>query len=169
MAVFVVPFVLVLLALALLVAEDLLPTAGMLGILAACSLLFLLYLGFSQSVAMGSLYLAFEFVCVPAGFAAWSILLANTKLGRVARLLPPEAHEIDVSTEGPDLGRLVGLRGRAVTPLRPSGMVDFEGRRLDGVAEEGLIPSGSLIEVVEVRSGRLIVRASVERLEPGVE
>ncbi len=40
--------------------------------------------------------------------------------------------------------RLVGLEGRALTTLRPSGMVDFDGRRLDGVAEEGLIPPGSL-------------------------
>ncbi len=164
---FVIPFLLVILALALLIAEDLLPTGGTLGILSACSLGLLLYLGFSESAAKGSLYFAIELVFVPSGFAAWSILLANTNLGRVAYLRPPEAHEVDASAERADLARLVGLTGRALTTLRPSGMVDFEGRRLDGVAEEGLIPPGSPILAVRVESGRLIVRPASE--EPSNE
>jgi membrane-bound ClpP family serine protease len=97
---------------------------------------------------------------IPAGFAAWSFLMARTGLGNVGSLRPPESHEVDLSREGPDLGRLVGREGRAITPLRPSGMVDFEGRRLEGVAEEGLIPPGSPVLAIEVRSGRLVVRPS---------
>jgi hypothetical protein len=37
-------------------------------------------------------------------------------------------------------------------------MVDFDGRRLDGLSEEGLIPSGALVRAVRVRGGQLIVR-----------
>jgi membrane-bound ClpP family serine protease len=164
---FVAPFLLLLLALALLVAEDLLPTGGALGLLAAGCLGLLLYLGFSVSTATGFGYLALEMVLVPAGFAAWSQVLARTKLGRVAYLRPPEAHEVDASLEGPDLVRLVGLHGRALTTLRPSGMVDFDGRRLDGVDEEGLIPPGSSITAVGVSSGRLVVRPSAESRPDG--
>ena len=51
----------------------------------------------------------------------------------------------------------MGQLGRALTPLRPSGMVDFDGRRLDGLSEEGLIPSGALIRAVRVRSGQLVI------------
>jgi membrane-bound ClpP family serine protease len=53
---------------------------------------------------------------------------------------------------------LVGQLGRTLTPLRPSGLVDFEGRRLDALSEEGLIPAGALIRALRVRSGQLIVR-----------
>jgi membrane-bound ClpP family serine protease len=164
---FVVPFLLVVLALVLLALEDLLPSGGLLGVLAACSLASLLYLGFSDSPSKGFRYLAFEAVSIPVGIGAWWFLMAKTKLGRVAFLKPPEAHEVDASAERADLARLVGLTGRALTTLRPSGMVDFDGRRLEGVAEEGLIASGSPILAVRVDSGRLIVRPAAE--EPSNE
>ena len=35
-------------------------------------------------------------------------------------------------------------------------------RRLDGVSEEGLIPSGALVLAVQARSGRLVVRSAPE-------
>jgi hypothetical protein len=41
-------------------------------------------------------------------------------------------------------------------------MVDFDGRRLDGLSEEGLIQAGALIQAVRVRSGQLIVRPAPE-------
>src|SRR5262249_61874590 len=60
------------------------------------------------------------------------------------------------------LDHLVGQLGGALTPLRPSGLVDFDGRRLDGLSEEGLIPSGALIRAIRVRGGQLIVRTAPE-------
>ena len=163
------PFLLLVLALVLLVAEDLLPTGGALGVLAAVCLLFVLYLGFSISSATGLRYLLVELAVVPSTFAASSFMIARTGVARSAYLRPPEAHEVDDPLDRPELGRLVGLRGRALTTLRPSGMVDFEGRRLDGVAERGLIPSGSPVLAVEVRSGRLIVRLALEEGPSGIE
>ena len=164
---FVVPFLLLVVALGLLVAEDLLPTGGALGLLAAGCLIFLVYLGFAESLLVGLRNLVLEVVLIPAGFWCWSSLMAKTKLGRVGYLQPPEAHEVEVSAERSDLSRLVGLRGRALTPLRPSGMVDFDGRRLDGVAEEGLIASGSTVQAVRVHSGRLVVRVLADPTSDG--
>jgi membrane-bound serine protease (ClpP class) len=57
---------------------------------------------------------------------------------------------------------LIGQFGRAVTPLRPSGLVDFDGRRLDGLSEEGLIPAGTLVRAVRVRGGELVVRTATD-------
>ena len=158
---------LIVLAAALLVAEDLLPTYGIGWVLATCCMALALYLGASESSGALLRCVAIEAVLVPVGYLSLSYLIARTGLSRVASLRPPEAHEVDASAEGPDLGRLVGLRGRALTTLRPSGMVDFEGRRLDGVAEEGLIPPGSPILAVQVRSGRLIVRLWPEEATAG--
>ncbi len=83
------PLSLVLLALALLVAEDLLPTGGILGILAAACLLFVLYLGYSKAVATGFRYLLLEFAIVPVAYGGWAFLLAKTGVGRAVYLRPP--------------------------------------------------------------------------------
>jgi membrane-bound serine protease (ClpP class) len=144
-----------------LVAEDLLPTYGICWVLAASCMALAMYLAASESTGALLRCVAIEAVLLPVGYLSLSYLISKTGLGRVASLKPPEAHEVDASV-GPDLARLVGLRGRALTTLRPSGMVDFDGRRLDGLAEEGLIPVGSSITAVRVSSGRLVVRPSAE-------
>jgi membrane-bound serine protease (ClpP class) len=154
----ILPFLLLVLGLGLLVAEDLLPTYGVLYVLAGVCFSFVLYLGFSTSASRGVGYLVAELLLVPLTYGLYSSLISRTGLARLAYLQPPEAHEVDLSLERRDLDRLIGQRGRALTTLRPSGMVDFEGRRLDGVAEDGLIPSGASVLAIQVRTGRLIVR-----------
>jgi len=53
---------------------------------------------------------------------------------------------------------LVGTTGRAHTVLRPSGTAMFDGKRLDVIAESGIIEAGSPIKVVAVRDNQLVVR-----------
>jgi len=75
-----------------------------------------------------------------------------------ASLEPPGEADLDVAHAEPGLAGLIGHPGRALTPLRPSGKVEFDGRRLDGVSEGGMIPTGAEVRAVGVRSGRLVVR-----------
>lgn len=49
----------------------------------------------------------------------------------------------------------VGMVGRAVTPLRPSGRVEIDGRIVDVVAEAGLIPAGAQVRVTSVGEFRI--------------
>ncbi len=156
--------VLVLVALVLLVAEDLLPTGGALGILAGACLLLVAYQGFAESNVAGLRYLAIEAVVVPVGYGLGITCLRRSPLGRAASLRPPEAGEVGGAHDSAALDRLVSCPGVALTPLRPSGMVELEGRRLDAVAEEGLIGPGARVRVVRVQGGRLVVR-----VEPGTE
>jgi len=53
---------------------------------------------------------------------------------------------------------LVGVQGVAQTLLRPSGMALIGGKRLDVVAESGMIESGSAIKVVAIEGTRIVVR-----------
>jgi membrane-bound serine protease (ClpP class) len=53
---------------------------------------------------------------------------------------------------------LVGVTGTAQTVLRPSGMAELNSKRLDVVAESGMIEPGSAIQVVAVEGARIIVR-----------
>jgi membrane-bound serine protease (ClpP class) len=64
---------------------------------------------------------------------------------------------------GSPLEHLLGQYGRTLTPLRPSGMVDFDGRRLDALSEEGLLPAGALVQAVRLRGREIVVRAADPR------
>src|SRR3954467_4045757 len=157
------PLLTLTIGLALLVAEVFLPTGGVIGIVASALLIVSLVLGFTQSVATGLGFLLAEALLVPAAFALGLHLLPRTPMARRAFLRPPDAEDLDVAHESPRLDHLIGQFGRALTPLRPSGMVDFDGRRLDALAEEGLIPSGALIRAVRVRAGQLVVRSEPDQ------
>jgi membrane-bound serine protease (ClpP class) len=59
---------------------------------------------------------------------------------------------------------LVGEIGVAVTPLRPSGAVEFNGRRVDVVADGGvMILKGEEVKFVSAVGNRIVVRRLTER------
>ena len=53
---------------------------------------------------------------------------------------------------------LVGKSGAALTPLRPAGTAQIEGRKIDVVAESDFIESGDPVEVVFREGLRVVVR-----------
>ena len=87
----------------------------------------------------------------------------KTPMAKWIFLKPPDPEDLDPGDHGPRLEHLLGQYGRAMTPLRPSGVVDFDGRRIDGLSEEGMIPSGALVRAVQVRAGQLVVRKAPDR------
>jgi membrane-bound serine protease (ClpP class) len=60
---------------------------------------------------------------------------------------------------------LLGRTGRVQTALRPSGIVEIDGRRLDVVSDGGVIDAGEMVRVIKV-SGNYIL---VERVEAPAE
>jgi membrane-bound ClpP family serine protease len=53
---------------------------------------------------------------------------------------------------------LIGREGVAQSLLRPSGVAMVDGKRLDVVAESGMIERGSAIRIVAVEENRIVVR-----------
>ena len=53
--------------------------------------------------------------------------------------------------------RYIGMRGTAVTPLRPTGIVEIDGERIEVETEGGFIASGSEVRVLTVTRTRFIV------------
>ncbi|MDH3288205.1 MAG: nodulation protein NfeD [Betaproteobacteria bacterium] len=51
-----------------------------------------------------------------------------------------------------------GKRGRASSPLRPAGIAEIDGQRVDVVSDGELIEAGQLIEVTRVDGNRIVVR-----------
>lgn len=57
-----------------------------------------------------------------------------------------------------DMQVLVGREGKTTSVLRPAGIGDFDGVRLNVVTEGGFIESGTGIRIVRVEGGRIVVR-----------
>lgn len=58
-----------------------------------------------------------------------------------------------------DMEVLVGKVGTTTSALRPAGIGDFDGVRLNVVTEGGFIESGTPIEIISVKGTRIVVRA----------
>jgi membrane-bound serine protease (ClpP class) len=61
----------------------------------------------------------------------------------------------------------LGKSGTAHTPLRPAGIADFDGERVDVVSDGEFIDSGSPIAVVRVDGNRIVVRQQRTSTERG--
>ena len=82
-------------------------------------------------------------------------LISKGKLPR--SLILDQAEEEYRSSE--DLSALLGTSGRTLTVLRPAGMAELGGRRVDVVTRGEFLEKDSLVEVVETAGGRIVVRA----------
>jgi membrane-bound ClpP family serine protease len=79
----------------------------------------------------------------------------RTAAGR-SMILSHEQREVRAASQ--PAAELVGHTGVAETVLRPSGVAMFDGKRLDVVAESGMIERGSAITAVAVDGTRIVVR-----------
>ena len=69
-----------------------------------------------------------------------------------------EIEQGDAIPDTHELKELLGAVGVVLTPLRPVGMCDFAGRRLECVAESGYVDKGNKVKVIDVESTQLTVR-----------
>jgi membrane-bound serine protease (ClpP class) len=145
----------------LLILEVLVPSGGFIGLSALVCVGLSLWHAFQHSTQFGMIYVVIDLAAVPLTMAAAFWIWTRSPLSRKLFLQPPEPEEIDVSHAERNLPLIVGRAGRALTPLHPCGHLEIDGRRYDGLAEEGFIPEGAVVRVVRARSGQLIVR--VER------
>lgn len=154
------PLLLLAFGLILLIGEVFLPSGGLIGLLAVLCIVLSLWQAFSHSTELGLKFLLADSLLLPVTLAFGIYLWPRTPWAKRVFLLPPTPDEIEVSHSPQRLDHLIGQLGRALTTLRPSGLVDFDGRRLDGLSEDGFIPSGAMIQAVRVRAGQLVVRTA---------
>jgi membrane-bound serine protease (ClpP class) len=109
------------------------------------------------------------------GRVAISILLAMAGAFAFIRVLPhsPFGRQLVLETGMPaDHGyvsapesdyRWLGRTGTSLSPLRPAGIADIDGARVDVVSDGGFIDAGTAIEVTRVDGNRIVVRRSPSR------
>jgi membrane-bound ClpP family serine protease len=150
------------LGLLLLIVEVFIPSGGFIGLCSIVCLILSLWYAFAESTTTGAMFMLVDLVALPLTAALAFSLWSRSPLGRKFFLNPPTPEEIEVSHADHHLDHLVGLEGRTLTPLRPSGHLEIDGRRVDGLAEEGFLPAGTLVQAIRVRSGQLIVRGVLD-------
>nr|WP_303652495.1 NfeD family protein [Paludisphaera mucosa] len=152
------PIVFLAVGLLLLVLELFVPSGGFIGFSALVCLGLGVWHAFQSSQRLGMIFVLVDFIAVPTTAVGAFRLWARSPLGRRFALTPPELDEVDVSHADRRVHDLVGVDGRALTPLHPCGHVEIRGRRYDGMAEAGLISEGSRVRVVRIRSNQVVVR-----------
>jgi membrane-bound serine protease (ClpP class) len=140
--------------------EFVLPSGGLLAIMCVICAIASVVLGFMHDPTLGMFLLALYGLAAPFMLMFGLRFATRTPVGRrmVLSAEDPARTGAGISEESSQLPR-VGVRGEAITPLRPAGFVRIDSRRLDASAEGDLIDAGTAIEVVSVRDGQVRVRA----------
>ncbi len=149
----------------LLLVEILVPTGGF---LVAGALLFfalgvgtILYYGTLMEAVVAIAGLAIGLPAAAfAATSAWRRMSLDTVLEETAAPPVPPPAGID---------GLKGRTGKTVSPMRPSGTVEFDGRRVDAMTEGTMLDAGVWVRCVDVKWGQVIVRQMEEPPEVGFE
>ena len=62
-----------------------------------------------------------------------------------------------------NLKSLIGLEGRALSPLRPAGAAEFGDQKLDVITRGDYLAGGTPIRIVESHGSRIIVEAVTQK------
>jgi membrane-bound serine protease (ClpP class) len=143
----------------LLLLADLFLTSGILLILSLGSVAVGLTLIFQHDATTGLWTLLGVVVALPALGALMAYLWPRTPLGR-GLFLPPSSEDDTLAAlpANEELTHLKGRFGVTLSALRPAGVVDFDGRRVDTITEGMMVEPGQWVRCVDVRAGKVVVR-----------
>jgi len=151
------PILLVLLGLGLIAAEVyLVPGFNVIGIVGFLIIAFSVGYVFTEHGFAGGFLLLVGTVAVSGAMfyvlwisGAWDRFVLATNLRR---------DDLVVEREAEDRSRYLGRVGRALTPLRPTGVVEIDGDRVEVATEGEFIAAGSQVKIVAMDRRRYFVR-----------
>jgi membrane-bound serine protease (ClpP class) len=150
----------------LLLAAELLFPSGIMFALALAAIAIGVTMTFAYDVTTGVITLLVVAVSLPALGAALMHYWPRTRLGRRFFLdVPDEEETLASRTANQELERLRGRYGKTISSLRPAGITEFDGQRVDTITEGMPVEPGQWVRCIDVRAGKVVVR-QVER--PGL-
>jgi membrane-bound ClpP family serine protease len=141
--------------LALLAAEVLFVSFGVIAALSGVALLSAIFVAFQDSTAFGVTMIAVEAVAAPIVLTLAFKLLPKTPFGK-ALILDGPAQPPGAVAAG-ELAGLVGKHGITESPLRPAGFARIDGKRVDVVTRGEMLDARCEVKVVEVHGSRVVV------------
>jgi len=152
-----VPIALILVGLALIVVEvTLVPGTNAVGVLGVLGAAVGIVIAFVEGGVSGG---AFALVGTLAAGGAIGYLLWESGAWEKFVLSDSLRRDADAD-DAADLSRarLIGREGTAATPLRPEGVVDLDGERIEARTEGAFVATGSRVRVVAIDRHRAVVR-----------
>jgi membrane-bound ClpP family serine protease len=147
--------VLQLVGILVIIAEIIIPSGGILGILAAGLFGYSLYIVFSQvSGTAGMLFVMADLVTIPILVYVGIKFLARSPVTLRARLSKKDG----VTSQDAAQNAFLGMEGRTVTDLRPSGVAIIDRQRIDVVTRGEYIERETDIIVTAVRGNQIVVK-----------
>jgi len=148
---------------ALLVAEVFVPSGGLLSICSLACLAGGIVIFFNQSTVAGWIGIVVAILMIPTVLILAYRIFPKTRFGKAVTLTPPKRELGDAIPDTDQLKELLGKTGVVLSDLRPVGMCDFSGRRVECVAETGYIENDSKVTVIRVEGTQLTVRMVEEK------
>ncbi|HEG42457.1 MAG TPA: hypothetical protein ENH94_00255 [Phycisphaerales bacterium] len=147
---------------ALIVAEVFVPSGGLISACAVLCLVGGLIIFFKQSAVAGWAGMGVAVIMIPSVLVFSFKMLPKTKFGKSVMLTPSERKVGDAIPDTDKLKALLGQTGTVISPLRPVGMCDFDGNRIECVAESGYVENDNSVTVIHVEGTQLTVRVNNE-------
>ncbi|OIP72252.1 hypothetical protein AUK42_02380 [Candidatus Atribacteria bacterium CG2_30_33_13] len=143
----------------LLLAEIfLIPGFGLTGISGIIAILTSIFLTFGNIIqATYSILIALGFTIV--GFFLLIRYIPATRTWRKFILFTKQEKELGYSVGIKNSKRLIGKEGIAITPLRPSGMVEVNGEKLNAITRGEYVDSNTKIKIISVEGNKIVVEA----------
>ena len=142
----------------LLVAEVFVPSFGLITLCSLAALAGGIAIFFKLSPTAGWIGVIVAVVMIPAVLVFAYKVLPKTSFGKTVLLDMPKRQKGEGIPDAEQLKALLGRKAVVITPLRPVGMCDFAGTRLECVAESGYVDKGKTVEVIKVEGTQLTVR-----------
>jgi membrane-bound ClpP family serine protease len=148
-----------LVAAALVVAEVFVPSGGIITVCAIGCLAGGIAIFFAQGgPVVGWIGISVAVVMLPTLWIVAYRLFPRTDFGKNVMLSPPQRQEGVGIPDVERINTLLGAKAVVITPLRPVGICDFSGERLECVAESGYVEKGKTVQVIRVAGTQLTVR-----------
>ena len=153
------PIILQLVGVVVIIAEIILPSGGILSIVALGVFGYSLFIVFNEiSMIIGFSFVAADLILIPVLVIVGLKLLARSPVTLRKTLSRKEG----VSSQSSELESYVGTQGNAVTDLRPAGIAVINGKRVDVVTRGEYLEKDSAIIVTTVTGNQIIVRKKDE-------
>src|SRR5262245_56096020 len=147
---------LILTGIVLLVAELLFPS-GLMFALSVGAIAVGVTMTFTYDLTTGIVTLVVVAVTLPLLGGVLLHYWPRTRIGR--KFILPEPDEeatLASAAANQDLERLRGRYGKTISALRPAGVCEFDGRRVDTITEGMMVEPGQWVRCIDVRAGRVV-------------
>ncbi len=149
------PIILQLIGIGIIMAEILIPSGGILALLAIALFGYSLYSVFtSVSSSMGYGFILADLIIIPVIVIFGFKTLAKSSITLKKKLSSDQG----VNVQEKALNQYIGMEGIAATDLRPSGMAVIAKERLDVVTDGKYMAKDSPLIVVAVTGNQIIVK-----------